>query len=50
MIDNLFILGGHIQALGLARQAKRSGIGVFLFVPDIYSVARFSRCVDKIHI
>lgn len=46
MIRNLFILGGHIQALGLARQAKRKGLAVTLIIPDGFSVARFSRYVD----
>ena len=48
MIDKLFILGGHIQALGLARQAKRKGVSVTLIIPDKCSMARFSRYVDKV--
>ena len=50
MIDSLIILGGHIQALGLARQAKAKGIRVILLIPDKYSVARFSRSVDKVFV
>lgn len=48
MVDELIILGGHIQALGLARQAKRKKVKVTLVIPDQYSVARFSRCVDRV--
>lgn len=47
MIDSLILLGGHIQALGLARQAKKKGVNVLLMVPDGYAVARFSQYVDK---
>ncbi len=49
-IDTLIILGGHIQALGLARQAKTKNVKVSLVIPDGYSVARFSRCVDNVFI
>lgn len=47
MIHSLFILGGHIQALGLARQAKRKGLAVTLIIPDGFSVARFSRYIES---
>lgn len=47
MIKRVGIIGGHIQALGLARQVKSMGISVVLFVEDNMSVARFSRAVDK---
>ena len=50
MINKLIILGGHIQALGLARQAKPKGVRVELVIPDSYSVARFSHFVDDVHI
>lgn len=47
MIKQVVILGGHIQALGLARQAKAMGIPVVVFIEDSYSVARYSRAVKK---
>lgn len=47
MIKQIIILGGHIQALGLARQAKAIGIPIIVFIEDTYSVARFSRAVKK---
>lgn len=50
MISRIIILGGHIQALGLARQAKKKGVCVTLIIPDGYSVARFSNCVDSVTI
>ncbi len=49
-INRLCILGGHIQALGLARQAKKKGVAVTLIIADGFSVARFSRYVDKVYI
>jgi D-aspartate ligase len=50
MITNLFILGNHIQALGLARQAKKIGLTVHLFNKDWASVARFSNACKYFHI
>ena len=47
MIKQVIILGGHIQALGLARQAKAMDIPVIVFIEDSYSVARYSRAVKK---
>ena len=47
MIKQVIILGGHIQALGLARQAKAMGIPVIVFIEDCYSVARYSHAVKK---
>ncbi|MBO4263510.1 MAG: hypothetical protein J5871_02370 [Bacteroidales bacterium] len=47
MIRQVIIIGSHIQALGLARQAKRTGIRVILFTEERCSVARFSRAVRK---
>ena len=47
MVKQVIIIGGHIQALGLARQAANLGITVVLFVEDGYSVARFSNSVKK---
>ena len=47
MIRQVIIIGGHIQALGLARQAKAIGIPVIVFIEDSYSVARYSNAVKK---
>ena len=54
MIKRVVIFGGHIQALGLARQARKVESGkrkeereVILLVDDAFSVARFSRSVDR---
>lgn len=47
MIQRVVIFGGHIQALGLARQVKARGIEVVLIVEDKYQVARFSNTVDR---
>lgn len=47
-IINIVILGGHIQALGLARQAHSIGIKVVLFLQDRFSVARFSNAINNI--
>lgn len=47
MIDCVLILGGHIQALGLARQVKALGLRVIVITDDGCSVARWSRAVDE---
>ena len=47
MIQRVVIFGGHIQALGLARQVKAKGIEVVIVTDDGCSVARFSRAVDR---
>ena len=47
MIKRVVIFGGHIQALGLARQVKARGIEVVIVIDDGCSVARFSRAVDR---
>lgn len=47
MVRQVIIIGGHIQALGLARQVQAIGISVVLFIEDPYSVARFSKSVSK---
>lgn len=47
MIQRVVILGGHIQALGLARQLAHRGIEVVLIVHDWCSVARFSKAVAR---
>lgn len=46
MISRIIIMGGHIQALGLARQAHRLGIEVVLFTTDKLCVARWSNAVS----
>lgn len=47
MISTVIILGEHIQALGLARQAHSLGLKVVLAVRNWCSVARFSNSVDR---
>ena len=47
MINSILILGGHIQALGLARQCKAKGLHVAVLTDDKCSVARWSWAVDK---
>lgn len=47
MIKRVVIFGGHIQALGLARQVKARGIEVVIVTDDGCSLARFSRAVDR---
>lgn len=47
MIKRVVIFGGHIQALGLARQVKARGIEVVIVTDDGCSVARYSRAVDR---
>ena len=46
-VEQVIILGGHIQALGLARQVRAMGIRVILFIEDACSVARYSRSVSE---
>ena len=47
MIQRVVIFGGHIQALGLARQVKTRGLEVVIVTDDSCSVARFSRAVSR---
>lgn len=47
MIQRVVIFGGHIQALGLARQVKACRREVVLLVEDGYQIARYSRAVSK---
>ncbi|MBR1877813.1 MAG: hypothetical protein IJ814_02280 [Paludibacteraceae bacterium] len=47
MIKRIVILGGHIQALGLARQAAAKELEVVLLSESRYSVARYSRAVKR---
>ena len=48
MLKQILVFGGHIQALGLARQAHGLGLDVILCVDDIHCVSRYSNCVSKI--
>ena len=47
MIQRVVIFGGHIQALGLARQVAALQREVVLLVEDSWSVARYSRAVNR---
>ena len=47
MIEKVFILGNHIQALGIARQVKNHGLETYLFISDNISITRFSNCIKK---
>lgn len=47
MIQRVVIFGGHIQALGLARQVSAYKREVILLVDDACSVARFSHSVKR---
>ena len=47
MIKRIVILGGHIQALGLARQAHRLGLETILCSTESFAIARFSHCVKR---
>jgi len=47
MIKDIYILGGHIQALGIARQAKAKGLNVHIVINDGLSIARFSNTVSE---
>lgn len=50
MINKLFLLGGHIQALGLARQAYKCSVPVYICLKDAYSVAKYSNSVKEVFI
>lgn len=47
MIQRVVIIGGHIQALGLARQVAKKQVEVVLLIDSAWAVARFSRYVVK---
>lgn len=47
MVKNVVILGSHIQALGLARQAHAIGVRAILMIPDKYSVAYYSNTISR---
>ncbi len=49
-INKLILLGGHIQALGLARQACKCDVPVYVCLKDAYSVARYSNSVKEFFI
>lgn len=48
MVKNVIILGNHIQALGLVRQANAMRVKALLATPDRYSVAYFSNTVSEV--
>jgi D-aspartate ligase len=47
MIKSVFILGNHIQALGIARQIRDLGIEAILFTDTKYSITRFSNAIKQ---
>lgn len=47
MIQRVVIIGGHIQALGLARQVVKKQVEVVLLLDTACAVARFSRYVAR---
>ena len=49
-INKLILLGGHIQALGLARQACKYDVPVYVCLKDAYSVAMYSNSVKEFFI
>lgn len=48
MISRIIIIGGHIQALGLARQAHQLGLEVLLYLSEPFSVSRWSNSVNHV--
>lgn len=50
MIKRVVIIGGHIQALGLARQVYSKGLEVVLLLDTKWAVARFSKTVAKYYV
>ncbi len=49
MIKRVAIIGGHIQALGLARQVVQLGVEAVLLVDSAWAVARFSKYVSQVY-
>ncbi len=47
MIKRVVIIGGHIQALGLARQVYERGLEVILLLDTKWAIARFSSTVSR---
>ena len=50
MIQNICILGDHIQALGLSRMASAVGLNVELFSDYNASITRFSNTCKRFHL
>ena len=50
MIRSIFILGNHIQALGIARMAHKIGLRTELFSDYRASITRFSRTCNTFHL
>lgn len=50
MIQRIIIIGGHIQALGIARQVAQKGIEVVLLCDSNYSIARYSNTLKHHHV
>jgi len=48
LITQVFILGNHIQALGIARQVKDNGLEVVLYTSDRFSITRFSNVLKMV--
>lgn len=48
MIRNIFLIGEHIQALGVARLAQKIKLPVTLFVGYSMAVPRFSNSVERV--
>lgn len=48
MIKNIYLIGEHIQALGVARLAQKCGLPVTLFIGYDLAVPRFSNSVKTI--
>lgn len=47
LVKQIFILGNHIQALGIARQCHAINCKVTLFTTSGYSISRFSQAVHR---
>lgn len=50
MITSVYILGNHIQALGLARLAHKAGLKVRIFNDKRISIARYSNTCQHFHL
>lgn len=50
MINNVIILGNHIQALGLARQVKAIGLNIDLYTDSKLSITRYSNTIRNKYI
>lgn len=47
MITKVYILGNHIQALGIARQIHNYGADAILFTDSKYSITRYSKAIKQ---